>query len=107
VKPSSFVAGSLAFFLAISGTPAAEPLDPTLPHRVRAQPPLGPAVAERLDAAGTNVSTVRLPARPTIAFQVRLSGPIVGAPLCDERGRFLVAHGNGRLTELDALGHTT
>jgi hypothetical protein len=63
-------------------------------------------VAERLDPSGTNVSTVRLPTRPSIAFQVRLPGPILGGPLADERGRFLVAHGSGRLTELDARGHT-
>lgn len=92
---------------ALAGKPWAEPLDPSLPHRVRAQAPLGPAVAERLDPAGTNMSGVRLPTRPKIIFQVRLSGPIVGAPLCDERGRFLIAHGAGRLTELDAQGHTT
>jgi hypothetical protein len=53
------------------------------------------------------MSAVRLPTRPSIAFQVRLPGPIIGGPLADERGRLLVAHGSGRLTELDARGHTT
>jgi hypothetical protein len=38
---------------------------------------------------------------------VRLPGPIIGGPLADERGRVLVAHGSGRLSELDARGHTT
>jgi hypothetical protein len=64
-------------------------------------------VAERLDSSATNRSAVRLPKRPRIAFQVRLPGPITGGPLSDERGRCLVAHGSGRLTELDSRGHTT
>jgi hypothetical protein len=100
------VAAILSTFARIDGV-GAEPLDPTLPHRVTAAAPRGAAVAARLDPAGTQVSTVRLPTRPSIAFQVRLPGPIIGAPISDERGRLLVAHGSGRLTELDTLGHTT
>jgi hypothetical protein len=100
-------AAALVSALALMGKPGAEPLDPSLPHRLKAAAPRGPAVAERLDPSGTQVSAVRLPTRPSIGFQVRLPGPIIGAPLADERGRLLVAHGSGRLTELDALGHTT
>jgi hypothetical protein len=100
-------AAAIVAALAVANELGAEPLDPTLPHRVNAAAPRGAAVSERLDPAGTQVTSVRLPTRPSIAFQVRLPGPIIGAPVADERGRLLVAHGSGRLTELDGLGHTT
>jgi hypothetical protein len=107
--PRSFPRRVAAILSAVAfvGPVGAEPLDPTLPHRVSAVAPRGAAVAARLDPSGTQLSTVRLPTRPSIAFQVRLPGPIIGAPVADERGRLLVAHGSGRLTELDARGHTT
>jgi hypothetical protein len=104
---SSIVTCTLLSVSGFTMKPAAEPLDPSLPHRLHAEPPRGPAVAERLDPSGTNVSAVRLPARPSIDFQVRLPGPILGGPLADERGRVIVAHGSSRLSELDARGHTT
>lgn len=102
----AFTAALLAA-AAVTARPSAEPLDPSLPHRLRVQAPRGPAVAERLDLLGTSFSSVRLPVRPSIAFQVRVPGPILGGPLSDGRGRVLVAHGSGRVSELDARGHTT
>jgi hypothetical protein len=81
--------------------------DPSVALRVQDRPARGPAVAERLDLSASNVTSLTLPRTPRIVFQVRVSGPILGGPLADERGRLLVAHGTGRLTEMDERGRTT
>jgi len=85
---------------------SAQEFDPSIPIRVPTDPARGPAVAERLDRRGTNVSAVRLPHEPRVTFQVRVTGPILGAPLADKQGRIAIAHGSGRLTAIDLGGRT-
>ncbi len=85
----------------------AEKLDPSVPLRLEAAPPKGPAVASRLDLEGSSRSRVALPKQPAVRFQKRLPGPILGAPVANARGELVVAHGNGRVSAVDAAGHTT
>jgi hypothetical protein len=97
----------LLFGLGLATSGRGEELDPSVPVRLAVRPARGAAVADRLDLGATNLSRVRLPRDPVVTFQVRVTGSVIGSPLADERGRLLVAHGTGRLTELDARGKTT
>jgi hypothetical protein len=63
-------------------------------------------VGDRIDAQGNNSSRARLPRSPEVSFQTRLAPPIVGQPVADGGGGFVVAHGRDRVSALDATGHT-
>lgn len=104
LAPRVWVLGAV-FALAPPGA-RAEPLDPRVPARLRSSPPAGAAVSARIDAGGRNLSSVAFPRAPGIAWQARVSGPIHGPPLADAKGGLIIAHGHGRVSELDTAGHT-
>jgi hypothetical protein len=90
----------------LASTASAGPFDPALPERLPSSLPKGAAVAERVDAEGRNLTSVALPLVPSVVWQARVAAPLHGPPLADGQGSLIVAHGHGRLSELDASGRT-
>lgn len=92
--------------LLFTGASGAEGLNPELPQRFVTALPVGHAVSERLTPTGTNQSRSPLPDRAQVGWQVRLAAPILHAPLALNGDRLLIAHGRGRISELDRAGRT-
>lgn len=90
----------------LAGQAGGEELDPALPERLRTSLAGGFALADRIDPDGRNLSSVALPKAPRIAWQARVTPPLHGPPLADAGGALIVAHGRGRLSELDSAGRT-
>lgn len=86
-------------------TGAARATDPKIALRLESAPARSAVVAARVDANGTNQTSVLLPERPSTVWQTRVTPPLVGELAADAEGRLLVAHAEGRLTALDAAGH--
>jgi hypothetical protein len=85
---------------------AAESVDPSLPQRFVTALPAGLAIGDRLTATGTNQTRLPLPNQPEVGWQMRLAAPILHAPLALAGERLLIAHGHGRISELDRRGRT-
>jgi hypothetical protein len=85
---------------------AAESVDSSLPQRFVTSLPAGTAISDRLTAAGTNQTRLPLPNQPVVGWQVRLAAPILHPPLALAGERLLIAHGRGRISELDQAGRT-
>jgi outer membrane protein assembly factor BamB len=62
------------------------------------------ASAAGIDARNSGSVRVALPENPAPSFHAKLSAPISQPPVADARGRLLVAHGAGKLSQLDAAG---
>lgn len=92
--------------LLVVGAADAESLNPKLPQRFVTALPVGNAVSEGLTPTGTNQTLLTLPDHAQVGWQVRLAAPILHAPLALSGERLLVAHGRGRLSELDRAGRT-
>jgi hypothetical protein len=106
---SGAVRGALAALLLLAagaGVASADPVDPGIPQRLRSAAPAGGAVGERIDLGGRNLSPLALPLAPAVAWQARVASPLAGPPLSAENGVLVVAHGNGRVSELDDKGRT-
>jgi hypothetical protein len=62
------------------------------------------ASAPRIDARSSGAVQVALPENPVTSFHVKLSTPLRHAPAADGKGRLVIAHGAGKLSQLDAAG---
>jgi hypothetical protein len=62
------------------------------------------AAAAGIDARNSGAVRVPLPRNPAPSFHVKLSAPISRPPVADAWGRLVVAHGAGKLSQLDADG---
>jgi hypothetical protein len=93
---------AVAFALSVGAS--AEPFDPSVGLTLGAAPPRALAAAPSLDATSSGQVRVELPTRATPAYRIKLAAPIPFAPAADESGALVVAHGPGKLTQLDARG---
>ncbi len=66
----------------------------------------GLAVCERLEASNAGRARVVFPRPARVRFQTRLAGGIGQAPASDQDGNLFVAHGEPRLSKLDARGQS-
>lgn len=90
--------------LVLSRSADAESLDPTLPQRRVVGPPGGHSPMFRSNAARTGRSATSLPDKPRVLWRARVPGGISLSPVVDERGRVVIASGNGQLVQLDDRG---
>jgi hypothetical protein len=79
--------------------------DPRVAWRASAAPG-GNGAGELVRLGAENRSALRLPATPSVSFQLRLAPPVIGDPTSIQDGRVLVAHGTDHLTALDGNGKT-
>ncbi|HEY3498887.1 MAG TPA: PQQ-binding-like beta-propeller repeat protein, partial [Polyangiaceae bacterium] len=108
-RPRAYLRAFAALVVLLAGfsRPAGgETLDPGVPARLHTSLAKGFALGERIDPEGRNQSSVALPKAPRVAWQARVTPPVHGAPLAGADGSLIVAHGRGRLSELDATGRT-
>jgi len=66
----------------------------------------GFAACEGLDASNGNRAHSDFPSAPQVFLRRRLAGGIGQAPASDEHGNLIIAHGEPRLSKLDARGRT-
>lgn len=97
-------AGWFALIIALTSSGAADDFDPSLGVTVGAGAPRALCASSGLDARSSGLSRVELPARPSPSYRVKLAAPITFAPAADEKGALIVAHGGGKLTEIDPRG---
>jgi hypothetical protein len=90
----------------LTGAAGAESFDATIPQRFVTALPAGHATSDRLSPGGTHQTQLPLPDQPQVGWQVRLAAPLHHAPLALAGERLLIAHGRGRLSELDRAGRT-
>jgi outer membrane protein assembly factor BamB len=69
-------------------------------------PSPGLASSEWLDAANTNDARIVFPRAPIVSLRLRVPGGIGEAPASDADGNLIVAHGEARISKLDAHGRT-
>jgi hypothetical protein len=82
----------------------AESLDPTLPQRRVVGPPGGHSPMFRINGARTGRSTTALPDKPKVLWRARIAGGITLPPAVDDRGRVIIASGQGQVVQLDDKG---
>jgi hypothetical protein len=104
-RPSRALLAAIAASLLPLGA-AAETVDPSIPQRFVTALPAGNAISDRLSATGSNQTRLPLPNHPQVGWQVRLAAPLLHAPLALAGERLLIAHGRGRVSELDRAGRT-
>jgi outer membrane protein assembly factor BamB len=64
----------------------------------------GPAPLAGLNVQRSRQSQHRLPKAPELAWRIRVVGPVVRAPIIDNKQALVVSHGNGLLTQLNRNG---
>ena len=96
-----------ALVSALTSAAAADDFDTSLGVTLGAGAPRALAASSGLDARASGLSRVDLPAHPAPSYRMKLAAPIPFAPAADEKGALVVAHGGGKLTELDARGRPT
>lgn len=104
-RPSALAALLVAAAGVCAASEPARGADPRVGFREPANALGGVALGERIDANANDESRARLPRAPSVTFQTRLAPPIVGQPVANGAGVFVVAHGRDRVSELDASGH--
>jgi hypothetical protein len=90
--------------LLLSRPADAESLDPTLPQRRVVGAPAGASPMSRINGARTGRTAAALPEKPRILWRTRVTGGISLAPAVDERGRVVIASGNGQILQFDERG---
>jgi hypothetical protein len=78
--------------------------DPSVGTTLTGGAPRALAAGLALDARASNFSRVAFPEQPRPAFRVKLAAPLAFPPAADESGALVVAHGSGKLSQLDARG---
>ena len=64
------------------------------------------AACEGLDSSNSSRARANFPRAPDVRFRTRISGGIGQAPSCDQAGNLILAHGEPRLSKLDAHGRS-
>ena len=82
----------------------ARPIDPTLPHRIVAGPPGGPAPMDRIDPGRTGRTTTKLPKKPRVAWRARVPGGVEHPPVVDAAGRIFTAASVPQVSQVDKTG---
>ncbi len=98
---------TLAWFVlgsALSSSAAADDFDASLGVTLGAGAPRALCASSGLDARASSLSRVELPVQPGPSYRLKLAAPIPFAPAADENGSLVVAHGVGKLTQLDQRG---
>lgn len=107
-RNSLLVAGALAvaggIAISVSRSADAESLDPTLPQRRVVGPPGGASPMARINGARNGRTAAQLPEKPRILWRTRVTGGITLSPAVDERGRVVIASGNGQILQFDERG---
>jgi hypothetical protein len=99
---------ALALLLVVVATTARSSRadDPRRVHSFVLGPSPGLASSEWLDAADTSVACTTFPRAPTVTLRLRVPGGIGQAPASDADGNLIIAHGEARISKLDAHGRT-
>ncbi|HEV8246461.1 MAG TPA: PQQ-binding-like beta-propeller repeat protein [Polyangiaceae bacterium] len=90
--------------LALSATARAGAIDPSLPLTLNAGAPRALCAAANVDARGSELSRVELPTHAIPSYRAKLAPPIQQPPAADVNGALVVAHGTGKLSQLDDRG---
>ncbi len=64
------------------------------------------ASCEGVDASNSSRARAAFPRAPELRYRTRVAGGIGQAPVSDQLGNLIIAHGEPRLSKLDARGHS-